>query len=120
MRPALAAALLCLTLTVPARAVDPPYQGDMERLAQMLGSLYFLDPLCQHDKVDWRAQMQELINLDQPDDDRRQRIAGAFNDGYTAYARLYRVCTVSAAQSLNRLLSDAEATARNIQSHYAE
>lgn len=101
-------------------AVDPPYQAEMERLSEILGSLYFLQPLCQPGLEDWRAQMAELINLDEPDEDRRQRLAGAFNDGYSAYARLYRVCTISAAEAMTRLLVEAEETARDIHSRYAE
>ena len=103
-----------------AQAIDPPYQGEMERLSEILGSLYFLQPLCQPGVEDWRQQMAELIELDQPDEDRRQRLAGAFNAGYSAYARLYRVCTVSAAEALTRLLVEAEKTARDIHSRYAE
>jgi len=92
----------------------------MERLAEVMGSLYFLQPLCQPGDEDWRAQMAELIDLDLPDEDRRQRLAGAFNGGYSDYARLYRICTVSAAEALNRLLAEAEKTAREIHSRYAE
>ena len=42
------AVLLCamLALPSPAWAVDPPYQPQMQRLAEILGSLYFLNPLC--------------------------------------------------------------------------
>ena len=120
----LAAALLSTgfstTLSTGALAVDPPYQAEMERLSEILGSLYFLQPLCQPGLEDWRAQMAELINLDEPDEDRRQRLAGAFNDGYSAYARLYRVCTISAAEAMTRLLVEAEETARDIHSRYAE
>src|SRR5687768_4621408 len=88
----------------PARAIDPPYQEEMERLSEILGSLYFLNPLCKPDaKSDWRGQMADLISLDEPDDDRKQRLSGAFNAGYEAYARLYRVCTISAEQALSRL-----------------
>jgi uncharacterized protein (TIGR02301 family) len=111
---------LSTTLSTAAHAVDPPYQAEMERLSEILGSLYFLQPLCQPGLEDWRAQMAELIALDEPDEDRRQRLAGAFNDGYAAYARLYRVCTVSAAEALTRLLVEAEDTARDIHSRYAE
>jgi len=122
MRPArrlIAAAIICLS-AAPAIAVDPPYQEQMERLSEMLGSLYFLQPLCQPGVIDWRAQASELIALDEPDEDRRQRLAGAFNEGYAAYARLYRVCTVSAAEALTRLLVEAEDVAREIHSRYAE
>lgn len=114
-------AICLLALAGPVRAVDPPYQGEMERLAEILGSLYFLQPLCRPEAdADWRAEMADLIALDQPDDDRRQRLAGAFNGGYEAYARLHRACTESAAQALVRLLVDAEDTARDIHARYAE
>ena len=115
-----AAALVVALWAGPAAAVDPPYQQQMERLAEILGSLYFLQPLCQPGVEDWRAQMAELIELDLPDEYRRQRLAGAFNEGYEAYARLYRVCTVSAEQAMSRLLVEAEKTARDIHSRYAE
>jgi len=121
LRRTVAAAALGLGLSIaPAAAIDPPYQGQMERLSEILGSLYFLQPLCQPGVENWRAQMAELIALDQPDEDRRQRLAGAFNEGYAAYSRLHRVCTVSAAEALTRLLLEAEQTARDIHSRYAE
>ena len=115
-------ALVALLLAVgPARAIDPPYQAEMERLSEILGSLYFLSPLCKPSAgTDWRGEMADLIALDEPDDDRKQRLTGAFNAGYEAYARLYRVCTVSAEQAMSRLLVEAEKTARDIHSRYAE
>lgn len=124
MRKGLAIVLLVLGLFAgpqPVLAVDPPYQGEMERLSEILGSLYFLQPLCRADlSTDWRAQTEELIARDEPDDDRRQRLAGAFNAGYMAYSRLYRTCTDSALQAFGRLLLDAEKTARDIHTRYAE
>ena len=115
-------ALVALLLAAgPARAIDPPYQAEMERLSEILGSLYFLDPLCKPAPTsDWRSEMADLIALDEPDEDRKQRLTGAFNSGYEAYARLYRVCTVSAEQAMSRLLVEAEKTARDIHSRYAE
>ena len=120
-RPLVAAMIALLLAASPARAIDPPYQQEMERLSEILGSLYFLNPLCKPEaKSDWRGEMADLISLDEPDDDRRQRLTGAFNAGFEAYARLYRVCTVSAQQALSRLLVEAEKTARDIHSRYAE
>lgn len=119
-RSLLAGLAFVVLLGQPAGAVDPPYQPEMERLSEIMGSLYFLDPLCRQEAADWRAQMEDLINLDQPDDDRRQRLAGAFNAGYTAYARLYRGCTVSATAALSRLMREAERTARDLHTRYAE
>ena len=103
-----------------AQAIDPLYQPQMERLAEIMGSLYFLEPLCKAGGVDWRAQMEGLITADEPDEDRRQRLAGSFNSGYTSFSRLYQSCTASASEALNRLLAEAEKTARDIHSRYAE
>lgn len=112
-------ALAC-ALSTPGLALDPLYQRQMERLSEIMGSLYFLQPLCEPTADDWRAQMDELITLDDPDEDRRQRLAGAFNAGYTAYARFHRTCTPSARTALARLLSEAEKTARGIHARFAE
>lgn len=111
---------LQFALAAPALAVDPPYEPQMERLAEIMGSLYFLQPLCGLASADWRAQMSDLITLDKPDDDRRQRLAGAFNNGYLGFARLYRACTPSATEAMGRLLVEAERTVRDIHSRYAE
>ena len=119
MRTRLVLALL-LALSAPAFAIDPPYQRQMERLAEIMGSLYFLQPLCQAGTTDWRAQMADLIALDEPDEDRRQRLAGAFNGGYTAFARFHRACTPAAREALTRLLVEAERTARDIHTRFAE
>ncbi len=120
LRPAVL--LLCATLALPAPAlaIDPPYEPQMERLAEVLGSLYFLNPLCSDAATDWRAQMSELVALDQPEEDRQQRLYGAFNGGYQAFSRLYRSCTPSAEEALTRLLIEAETTARDIHTRYAE
>ena len=121
LRPiALVLMLLTVALPRPVLAVDPPYEPQMERLAEVLGSLYFLNPLCKPGSADWRAELSDLVRLDQPDDDRQQRLYGAFNTGYAAYSRLYRNCTPSAQEALSRLLVEAEATARDIHARYAE
>ncbi|WP_082460804.1 TIGR02301 family protein [Devosia sp. Leaf64] len=112
--------LLALTLTTPTLAVDPPYQRQMERLAEVMGSLYYLQPLCEAGSEDWRAQMSELISLDEPDEDRRQRLAGAFNSGYTGFSRLHRHCTPASREALSRLMVEAQQLARSIHTRFAE
>ena len=109
-----------LALPMPALAIDPPYQPQMERLAEILGSLYFLNPLCSEATSDWRQELADRVSLDQPDEDRQQRLYGAFNGGYQAFSRLYRSCTPSAEEALTRLLVEAEATARDIHTRFAE
>ncbi|WMT87906.1 TIGR02301 family protein [Pelagibacterium sp. 26DY04] len=117
---ALGMALCIVIAPLPVLAVDPPYQAQMERLSEILGSLYMLSPLCGDVTTDWRGQMAELIELDEPDEDRRARLAGAFNAGYEAYARFYRSCTPSAQTAIARLLAEGDTLARDIHQRYAE
>ena len=112
--------LLFTLLATPALAIDPPYQRQMERLAEVMGSLYYLQPLCKTGTEDWRAQMAELIALDEPDEDRRQRLAGAFNTGYQGYARMHVHCTPASREALGRLLFEAQQLARTIHTRFAE
>jgi uncharacterized protein (TIGR02301 family) len=112
--------LLGLLVSPSAWAIDPVYQPQMERLAEIMGSLYFLQPLCKAGTTDWRTQMEDVINLDEPDEDRRQRLAGAFNGGYTAFARFHHACTPAAREALTRLLREAEKVARDIHTRFAE
>ena len=114
-------ALLILAAQAGAvKAVDPPYQPEMERLIEILGSLYFLQPLCGFKQNNWRAEAGELIALEQPTDDRRQRLTGAFNDGYQYFARTYISCTPSALEAMVRFLVEAEESARDIHTRFAE
>lgn len=116
--------ILCLVAVLcaisPSMAIDPPYQRQMERLAEVMGSLYYLQPLCKTGTEDWREQMSELISLDEPDEDRRQRLAGAFNTGYTGFSRLHRNCTPASREALSRLLVEAQQLARAIHTRFAE
>ncbi len=115
--------LLCLMVlgfSQPATAVDPPYQGDMQELLSIMGSLYFLQPLCAGNRIDWREHAAELIDLDKPDEDRRQRLNGAFNQGYHAFARLHQSCTVATRSAITRLLIEADVLTRDIHARYAE
>lgn len=103
----------------PAGAADPLYEPQMEELVGIMGSLYFLQPLCGFDGIDWRQEASGLIGADEPDDDRRHRLNGAFNDGYAAYARLYERCTPSAKAATTRLMARAESLAEDIHRRYA-
>lgn len=104
----------------PARAIDPIYQPQMQRLLFVLGSLYFLQPLCGVNADDWRQHAADLIDADQPEEDRRLRLTGSFNDGYAAYARLHRDCTPSAQRATAQMLGEAENLSREIHTRFAE
>lgn len=106
----------------PAPAVEPPpapYEKELLRLAEIMGSLAMLRPLCSApDGSEWSRRMQILLEAEGTTPGRRERLAGAYNKGYQAYALTYRMCTPSAQEASVRFLSEGEQLARNITGRY--
>ena len=106
----------------PAPAVEPPpapYEKELLRLAEIMGSLAMLRPLCTApDASEWSRRMQILLEAEGSTPGRRERLAGAYNKGYQAYALTYRVCTPSAQEASVRFLAEGEQLARSITGRY--
>jgi uncharacterized protein (TIGR02301 family) len=106
----------------PAPAVEPPpapYEKELLRLAEIMGSLALLRPLCTApDAQEWSRRMQILLEAEGSTPGRRERLAGAYNKGYQAYSLTYRVCTPSAQEASMRFLAEGEQLSRNITGRY--
>ena len=106
----------------PAPAAEPPpapYEKELLRLAEIMGSLALLRPLCTApDAGEWSRRMQFLLEAEGSTPGRRERLAGAYNKGYQAYALTYRVCTPSAQVASARYIKEGEQLARNITGRY--
>ncbi|HLL27983.1 MAG TPA: TIGR02301 family protein [Xanthobacteraceae bacterium] len=97
----------------------PPYEGEFSRLAEILGALHYLGPLCgEKEKGRWRDEMQGLLEAEQPTADRRDRLVGNFNRGYQAYEQTYRNCTAAADLVIHRFLDEGARLSRDIASRY--
>src|ERR1700741_2325260 len=88
MQRRLAAALLTMHLALvfasgPARAQLPaPYDGNLQRLAEIMGALHYLRGLCgANDGQKWRTGVQALIDAEAPTGERRTRMIASFNRG---------------------------------------
>jgi uncharacterized protein (TIGR02301 family) len=105
-----------------SKPVEPPpapYEKELLRLAEIMGSLAMLRPLCSApDAMEWSRRMQVLLDAEGTTPGRRERLAGAYNKGYQAYALTYRVCTPSAQEASVRFLGEGEQLARNITGRY--
>lgn len=121
---------LALSLTMPAaaqsRAATPdpqstaaPFDGDLQRLAEILGSLQYLRGICgaQEDQK-WRNEMQALIDAEAPSGDRRKQITARFNRGYHGFEQTYRTCTPAADLAIRRYLDEGAKIARDITARY--
>ena len=104
---------------VKVEAVPPPYETEMSRLAEILGALHYLRPLCgAADGVRWRGEMQDLIEAEQPPPARRDRMIASFNRSYVAYEQSYRSCTPAAALAIRRYLDEGGRLSREIATKY--
>ena len=97
----------------------PPYEPQVLRLSEILGALSFLRELCSAgDAAGFRARMTALIEAEAPSPARRERLAGAFNKGFSSYALSHRTCTPAAQLAAERSLAEGARLAREITSRY--
>ena len=119
-------AILAVTLlaaSMPARAVETtaaPFDGDLQRLAEILGALHYLRNLCgAHEGQKWRDEMQALVDAETPTGERRQKMVASFNRGYQGFQQTYRTCTPSATIAIKRYLEEGTRISRDITARYA-
>lgn len=115
--------LLLAGLSGPARAIDTgiaPYDGDLERLSEILGALHYLRRICgSNEGQKWHTEMQQLLDAEAPFGDRRSRLMVSFNRGYRGFQQTYRTCTPAAGVAIRRYLSEGAKIAREITARYA-
>jgi uncharacterized protein (TIGR02301 family) len=97
----------------------PPYNAELMRLAEAMGSIAFLRTLCTgSDEAIWRERMAALIESEARTPSRREELAGAYNQGYRAYALTYRSCTESAQEALVRLAREGDRLSRSLSNRF--
>ncbi len=124
MKRAVLAASLCLALlgglARPAAAETVPFDKDLRRLAEILGALHYLRPLCgANEGQRWRIEMQALIDAEAPRGSRRSKMILSFNRGYQAFQQSYRSCTPPAEVAIRRYLREGAKISREVTARYA-
>lgn len=105
----------------PVPVPDPAYQQRLERFAEVLGALHQLRGLCLPEEREiWRQEMAAFLAVEQPAQDRRERIVGAFNRGMAALAETHRICTPAARLAGDRYRTEAAQLAREIVGRFAD
>jgi uncharacterized protein (TIGR02301 family) len=106
----------------PARAIEggpSPFDGDLMRLAEILGALHYLRALCGANEGEkWRGEMQALMQAEAPTGDRRNRMVANFNRGYRSFQQTYRSCTPAAIVAVRRYLDEGAKISREITARY--
>ena len=113
--------MILATPAGPARAVDvAPFDGVLERLAEILGSLHYLRGVCGANEGNkWRNEMQALIDAETPSGQRRAQMIAHFNRGYRTYQQSYRTCTPAADLAIRRYLEEGSKIAREVTARYS-
>ena len=117
------AAIALAAASSPARAVEggpAPFDGDLQRLAEILGALHYLRNICgANEGQKWRNEMQALLDAEAPSGDRRNRLQVRFNRGYRSFQQTYRICTPAADLVIRRYLDEGAKISREITARYS-
>jgi uncharacterized protein (TIGR02301 family) len=114
--------LIAVFGAAPARSQDAaaPFDPDLLRLAEILGSLHYLRGICgANEGQKWRNQMQALVDAETPGGDRRARMIASFNRGYRGFQQTYRTCTPGANITIRRYLAEGSKISRDLTARYA-
>ncbi|WP_439924131.1 TIGR02301 family protein [Nitrobacter sp. JJSN] len=107
---------------LPARAQEgaAPFDADLQRLAEILGTLHYLRGICgANEGAKWRNEMQALIDAETPSGERRARMIAGFNRGYNGFQQTYRVCTPAANVAIRRYIEEGAKISRDLTARYA-
>src|SRR3954449_12343284 len=123
LKHALAALILisaCHLAPVRAQDAAAPFDGELQRLAEILGALHYLRGICgANEGAKWRNEMQALVDAETPQGDRRARLIASFNRGYRGYQQNYRTCTPAADLVIRRYLEEGSKIVRDGTARYA-
>ena len=93
-----------------ATSDERPYDTQLFRLAEILGTLHYLRELCGANEGQvWREHMRELTASEGTSALRRAKLVESFNRGYRDYSRTYRTCTQPAIVAIQRYMEQATA-----------
>ena len=107
-------------VTARAEGGVAPFDGSLQRLAEILVALHYLRNICgANEGQKWRNEIQALIEAEAPAGDRRARMVASFNRGYRVFQQSYRTCTPAAELVIRRYLEEGSKIARDVTARYA-
>ncbi|OHV76236.1 TIGR02301 family protein [Rhizobium sp. LCM 4573] len=103
----------------PAGEKPAPYDDQLSRLAEILGSVHYLRTLCGSPASDWRQFMQKLLDSDTASEPkRREKLTAAFNRGYRTFAAIHTSCTPAARTAEERYRNEGATLAAEIAARF--
>ena len=104
----------------PPEGARPPYEKELVRLAEIIGSVHYLRELCAANEGSlWRDQMNTLLQAEEPGPQWRAYLVQNFNNGYRGFQRTYRQCTPSATLAAQRYMEEGAQLTELMRTRYA-
>jgi uncharacterized protein (TIGR02301 family) len=112
--------LSCLSGSARAQETAAPFDGELQRFAEILGTLHYLRGICgSNEGGKWRNEMQALLDAETPSGERRARMIAGFNRGYNGFQQTYRTCTPAASLAIRRYIDEGLKISRDLTARYA-
>jgi uncharacterized protein (TIGR02301 family) len=112
--------LCCLSSTARAQESAAPFDNELQRFAEILGTLHYLRGICGSNEGNkWRNEMQALLDAETPSGERRVRMIAGFNRGYNGFQQTYRTCTPAATLAVRRYIDEGLKISRDLTARYA-
>jgi uncharacterized protein (TIGR02301 family) len=113
-------ALSCLATPARAQESAAPFDSELQRFAEILGTLHYLRGICgSNEGGKWRNEMQALLDAETPSGERRTRMIAGFNRGYNGFQQTYRACTPAASLAIRRYIDEGLKISRDLTARYA-
>lgn len=108
--------------TVPTAPTDlpTPYDTQLLRVSEIMGSLHYLRNLCLDSEEDrWRVNVQQLIESETNNEPKRKaKLTAAFNRGYRSFGSVYTTCTSVARVAAEQYRNEAATLVGEIVARY--
>jgi uncharacterized protein (TIGR02301 family) len=112
--------LCCLSGAACAQENAAPFDNELQRFAEILGTLHYLRGICgSNEGGKWRNEMQALLDAETPSGERRARMIAGFNRGYNGFQQTYRTCTPAATLAIRRYIDEGLKISRDLTARYA-
>ena len=110
----------CLLSSARAQENAAPFDNELQRFAEILGTLHYLRGICGSNEGNkWRNEMQALLDAETPSGERRARMIAGFNRGYNGFQQTYRSCTPAATLAIRRYIDEGLKISRDLTARYA-
>lgn len=118
MRTLVLTVALALSFALPAGAQTlTPLERQMLEMAGNFGTMHHLTQICEGEQhQEWRDSMLELIRLEDPSREQRQRMGERFNDAYHEVAERFPRCDGAARAYAGQLAREGAALAEQMAS----